>query len=449
MIMSEMQTVLTLLVFSGVILVIAFNWLDMLVVALLGICLLSLFGILSHETIINAVKASDGALSLLFGGMVVARTLRPTGIFEHVGTRFLLLTKGSGKRYLLGIVVLVVPLCAILPNATTVILLAPIIIRAAQALEVDFVKPMILTAIMSNSAGLLTLIGDPATFLIGSSIGLSFTGYLQRVSLGGLMAILVIIPLMPWLMKDIWTTKRILPDSLKLQPIERPGLCLLSLGVLGVMIFLFLFGEFLPTQIIPPAAAIIGATLALLVIYSLKVEPVERVLRDVDWKTLLFLFCMFCLVESVIKSGVLQSLSLSMHGWFGNNLIFTGFFLLASIGLLSGLLANIPVSAAMLFMTKSYLVVAEFIPEEALGMTFTDWPPSLLPVFVAMMFGATLGGNATLIGASANVVAAGICEANGKPLRFMQFLRYGAPIAACQLLLSAAYVYAVFLFSGH
>jgi len=436
-----MQAVITLLVFSGVILAIAFNLLDMVVVALLGVSLLTVFGIMSHETIINAVNAADGALALLFGGMVVARTLKPTGIFDHIGTRFLFLTRGSGKRFLLGIVILVVPLCAILPNATTVILLAPVIIRTAQVLEVDFVKPMILTAILSNSAGLLTIIGDPATFLIGSAVGLSFTGYLQRVSLGGLMAILVILPLMPLLMKEIWTTRRVLPETLTLKQIAQPTLCICSLGVLGVMICLFLFGDFLPTKIIPPAAAIMGATLALLVIYSLKVEPVEQVLRDVDWKTLLFLFCMFCLVEAVIKSGVLQSLSLGMNDWFGDNLLLAGFFLLACIGLLSGLLANIPVAAAMLFMTKSYLVVAEFVPEEALGMTFTDWPPTLLPVFVAMMFGATLGGNATLIGASANVVAAGICEANGRSLRFMDFLRCGAPIAACQLLLSALYVY--------
>ena len=448
MIANELTTIATLLVFVGVILVIAFNWLDMVITALIGVCLLTTLGIVTHETIINSVKAADGALSLLFGGMVVARTLTPTGIFEYVGTRFLLLTKGSGKRYLLGIVILVVPLCAILPNATTVILLAPIIIRSAKALDVDFVKPMILTAILSNSAGLLTLIRDPATFLIGSSIGLTFTGYLQRVTLGGLISILIIIPLLPWLMNDIWTARRLLAADLAPQPIERPGLCMLSLGVLVVMISLFLFGEHLPINIIPPAAAIMGATLALLVIYRMKVEPIEQVLRDVDWKTIIFLFCMFCLVETVIKTGVLQSLSLGMHDWFGDNLLLAGLFLLITIGLISGLLANIPVAVAMLFMTKSYLVVAEFVPEEALGLTFTDWPPTLLPVFIAMMFGATLGGNATLIGASANVVAAGICEANGKQLRFMQFLRYGAPIAVCQLLLSAVYVYGYYLVSG-
>ncbi len=101
--------------------------------------------------------------------------------------RFLRATRGSGKRFLLLLIALVAPICAVLPNATTVILVAPIIIRVALALEVDIVGPMVLTAIVSNSAGLLTLVGDPATFLVGSSIGMTFTQYLAKASLGGLL----------------------------------------------------------------------------------------------------------------------------------------------------------------------------------------------------------------------------------------------------------------------
>src|SRR5439155_21046038 len=104
--------------------------------------------------------------SPLFPYTTLFRSLKPTGIFEHVGTRFLRATRGSGKRFLLLLIALVAPICAFLPNATTVILVAPIIIRVAIALEVDIVGPMVLTAIVSNSAGLLTLVGDPATFLV-------------------------------------------------------------------------------------------------------------------------------------------------------------------------------------------------------------------------------------------------------------------------------------------
>jgi Na+/H+ antiporter NhaD/arsenite permease-like protein len=380
--------------------------------------------------------------------MVVARTLEPTGIFENVGTRFLILTRGSGRRFLLGIVVLVAPICAFLPNATAVILVAPIIIRTAIALEVDFVGPMILTAIISNSAGLLTLVGDPATFLVGSSIGLTFIQYLKQVSLGGLLSVLIIIVLLPRVLGDVWRVRRELPAGLKPGPIARPGMCALSLSVLVVMLLLFVFGDMLPVKLVPPAAAIIAATLALLVIYALKVEPIGAVLKDVDWKTLIFIACMFFLVQALTKTDLIESMTRYANVFFGNNLMGFGFSLLAAIALLSSLLANIPVVAATILMVKGYFVILEMVPEEALGAGFADWPPSALPVFIAMMFGATLGGNATLIGASANIVAAGICAAHGKPLGFARYLRYGVPITAAQVAVSALYVLGLFFLVG-
>jgi len=335
-------------------------------------------------------------------------------------------------------------LCAFLPNATTVILLAPIIIRIAKELDVDFVGPMVVTAIISNSAGLLTLIGDPATFLVGSSIGMTFGQYLQKVSLGGLFNILVLVPLLPVVMKDVWHVQRALPAHLKPKPLARPVMAALSLLVLAAMIILFMFGEYLPTHIVPPAVAIIGATLALLVVYGTKIEPIEKVLKDIDWKTLIFLLCMFCLVEAVNKTGVLQGLSLKFYAWFGVELLVVGIMVLIVVGLGSSVLANIPLVAAMILMLKGYFVVAQLVPEEALGPAFTTWPASSLPVFVAMMFGGTLGGNATLIGASANIVSVGICAANGKSVTFARFMRYGVPMTVCQLAVSAAYVMGLF-----
>lgn len=299
---------------------------------------------------------------------------------------------------------------------------------------------MIIVSILSNSAGLLTLVGDPATFLVGSSIGVTFGQYLRQVSPGGLLAVLVVIPLMPLLLGDVWRTRRALPEGLAPKPLERPLFSLLSLAVLAVIVLLYLFGDSLPTQILPPAVSIIGATLALLVIFCAKVEPVDAVIRDIDWKTLVFLSCLFCLVEAVTKTGLLQSLSQNMHDWFDDNLLLVGLTLLAGIALASTVLANIPVVAAMVLVTKGYFVVAELVPEQAMGVTYGEWPAASLPAFVAMMFGATLGGNATLVGASANIVSAGICTNEGRPLNFRTFLRYGAPVALCQLLVAAAYV---------
>ena len=446
--MTDLQSTITLIVCVSVILAIAFDVIDMVLAALLGVSVLIVTGSVTEQDILNAVKAGGGSLTLLFGGMVVARTLRPTGLFDNIGTRFLLFTRGSGRRFLLGIIALVAPICAFLPNATTVILVAPVIIGAAVALETDFVGPLVLTSIISNSAGLLTLVGDPATFLVGSSIGLTFMEYLRRVSLGGLLAVLIIIPTLPLVMGKVWHVQRDLPADLRPKPIERRWLCALSLAVLGVMIALFLFGEDLPTRIVPPAVAIIAASLALLVIYGAKVEPIDQVLRDIDWKTLVFIFCLFCLVEEFTKTGILKPMARNLHAWFGVSLLPIALVMLGGVALASSVLANIPVVAAVVLLTKGYFVVAELMPEQALGAVYTEWPLTTLPVFVGMMFGGTLGGNATLIGASANIVSAGICAAHGRPVNFATFLRYGLPVTVCQLAVSAVYVVILYYLIG-
>lgn len=444
----DFQTTATLIVFAAVILLIAFDVIDMLLAGMLGVSALILLGVFTSQDVIEINRTADGTLALLFGGMVVARTLSTTGIFEFIGTFYLRATRGSGKRFLFGLLILVAPVCAVLPNATAVILLAPIIIRVANALKVDFVGPIVLTAIISNSAGMLTLVGDPATFLVGSAIGMTFGEYLQKVSLGGLLCLLAIIPLLPKLMKDVWHAQHTLPADLKMQPIARPGYALFSLLVLALMVLLFIFGELAPTQLLPPGVAIIAATLALLVVHSAKIEPVTNVIKDIDWRTIMFLFCLFALVQAINKTGILQSVSQNLYAWFGTSLITISLVLVAGVGVASSLLANIPIVAAMLLMIKGYLVTAELVPDLALAPTFTEWPAQIIPLFVAMMFGATLGGNATLIGASANVAGAGVCAAHGRQVSFMTFLRYGVPFTLCQLSVGALYVLGLFYFTG-
>ena len=438
--MSQLHISITLAVFAAVILAIAFDVVDMALAALLGVSCLVLFGILGEAELIAATRTAGGPLLLLFGGMVVARILGTTGVFERVGNIYLRATRGSGRRFLLLLFLLVAPLCALLPNATTVVLLAPIIIRVAQALEIDIAPAMILTAIISNSAGLLTLVGDPATFLVGSSIGMSFGEYLRKVSLGGVAAVLVPLLLVPLLMPQLWRLRRPLPALPPSRPIEHPWFAAFALLDLAGMVLLFVIGEELPTRIVPPAVAVIGASLALLTAYAAKIEPVDAIVRDIDWKTLLFLAAIFCLVEAITKTGLLQAMALQLYAWFGSELLLVAMVLIAGIGVLSSLLANVPVVAGSLVMIKGYLVAASVVPEMALAPGYTDWPAQALPVFIAMMFGATLGGNATLIGASANVVAAGACAAHGRRVTFGGFLRYGLPIMVCQLAVGALYV---------
>ena len=442
--MTEFQIGLTLSVFGAVIIAIAFDVVDMAVAALLGVSVLLAAGILDNVDVMAGIDSGSGPLLLLAGGMIVAQTLGSTGIFDRISSVYLRATRGSGKRFLLLLLVLVAPLCALLPNATTVVLLAPVVVRVAKALDIDIVRPLILTAIVSNSAGLLTLVGDPATFIVGQAIGMSFGEYLKRVSFGGLMSIATVAALMPVLLRDIWRLQRALPEQPPARPLERPVFAIASVALLVGMIVLFIFGEDLPIKIVPPTTAFIAASVALLAIGAARVSSVETIIRELDWRTLIFLACTFCLVQAVTNTGLLQTLSLQLYEWFGADLKLVSMNLLAGVALMSSVLANTPVVAASITMLKSYLVAAEVVPDAALFQGFTAWPLATLPVFVAMMFAGTLGGNATLIGAAANLAAIGVGVRNGAKITFVTWLRYGIPFTVAQLLVSALYVLGLF-----
>jgi Na+/H+ antiporter NhaD/arsenite permease-like protein len=140
------------------------------------------------------------------------------------------------------------------------------------------------------------------------------------------------------------------------------------------------------------------------------------------------------------KTGLLQVMSLKLYEVFGTRVALVALAMIFGIGLLSSVLANVPVAAASIVMVKGYLVMAEFVPESAMSDQFTQWPPTVMPIFIGMMYGATLGGNATLVGSAANIVAVGICTQEGAPVSFGRFLRYGLPFTVLQLAVAAVYV---------
>jgi Na+/H+ antiporter NhaD/arsenite permease-like protein len=197
---------------------------------------------------------------------------------------------------------------------------------------------------VSNAAGLLTLVGDPATFIVGSAIGMTFTQYLRQVSFGGVLAVLVIVPLLPRLMPEVWNTRSAPATAGAAPRVERPWFAAFALCVLGFMVLMFLFGEALPVRIVPPSVAILAAALALLVVYGARVESVDEALRAVGWKTLLFLGAIMCLMQGFIKTSLLQGLSLRLYGWFGTDFTPVALAMLARVGVLSSVLANIPVA---------------------------------------------------------------------------------------------------------
>ena len=171
----------------------------------------------------------------------------------------------------------------------------------------------------------------------------------------------------------------------------------------------------------------------------------DDILRDVDWESLLFFVCIFVLVGALDKTGVIAGLGNAMGAFFGGNLMVASLLLLTTIGMLSSVVPNIALVVAMVPLVKQYAVGAGLATQAVVDAGYGQMPPAVAALFFAMCFGATLGGNATLLGASSNIVAGGICARAGSPLSFLKFLRYGVPVTVVQLAVSAAYIWIRFL----
>ena len=445
--MNTLPEIVAIVAFVSVITIIIFEWLDMTVAGLLGALILVFFHVMTLPEAMGYISKSHGTLALFLGVMILVRTFEPTKVFDYLAAKMVFWAKGSGKLLLLGIVGITTPICAFLPNATTVMLLAPLIPPIAADIGVDFVPLLILMVFVANSAGLLTLVGDPVTYIIGSSINISFLNYPKELILGAILAILVIIVLLPILFKPIWNTRFEHLEDLPHPKINHPfALTLGGIIVVFVLVF-FVIGESFFIPIAPASVALLGGTLALLLAHKTKIDTVANILRDVDWSTLLFFMSIFVLIGGLEKTGVINDLSGVLALVLGKNIFLGSLSLLFIIGLLSSLVPNIPLVVAMVPLLQQYLVTVGLVPSEMMNPDFTgQFPSEVLPLFYAMMYGATLGGNGTLVGASSNIVAAGIAEQHGQKIKFLTFFNYGFPVMIAQLSVSAIYLMIFFLF---
>ena len=444
--MENVQAAIAAATFIGVVFLIITEWIHLTIVAFLGALILVFTHVMTLKDAIEYISRSHGTLGLFFGVMVMVRAFEPTKVFDYLATQMVLLAKGKGKNLLLGIVAITTPICAVLPNATTVMLLAPLIPPMAEEVGVDFVPLLILMVFVANSSGLLTIVGDPATFIVGDAINMSFTDYLLKLSLGGAIAVAVILVILPWMFPEIWHKELDNLDNLPHPKINHPRILAAGGLIITFVLTFFVVGESLPVPISPAAVALLGAALSMLLAHHSKLDSVNNILRDLDWSTLLFFMSIFVLIGGLEKTGVIAGMSGILAVILGKNIFLGSLTLLFFVGLMSSVVPNIPLVVAMVPLLKQYVVNVGLAPTEVLAPDFAgQFPPAVLPLFYAMMYGATLGGNGTLVGASSNIVAAGISELHGRRISFQTFLRYGFPVMALQLVAAAVYVSIRFL----
>ncbi|MDX1978354.1 MAG: SLC13 family permease [Pseudanabaenaceae cyanobacterium bins.68] len=444
--MENWQAIFAGTTFVVVIILIATERVHLTIAAFLGALLLVAAKIMTLEEATRYISRSYSTICLLFGVMVMVRAFEPTKVFDYLAAQMVVISKGKGSRLLLAIVGGTSLVYAVLPNATTVMLLAPMIPPLAKFIGIDFVPLIILMVVVSNSAGLLTLVGDPATFIVGDAINISFADYLMRLSIGGVISIAIIVTVLPFLFKKIWNKNVEITEDIEIPAINHPRTLIIG-GIISLFVLiLFVIGESLPTPISPAAVALLGAGLALFLSHHNHIDSINNVLRDVDWSTLLFFMSTFVLIGGLQKTGLITDASNVLSSVLGTNIALGSIMILVIVAVTSSFIPNIPLVVAMVPMMKEYIVNVDLAPSGTLFNSFKgQFPDEVLPLFYAMMFGATLGGNATVIGASANIVGAGISEIHGKPISFSKFAKYGVPITVLQILGAATFITIRFL----
>ena len=390
------------------------------VLAMLGAVIMVMTGVLGAE---EAFKAIDlNVIFLLVGMMIMVSILAETGLFEWIAIKATQLVKGEPIPLLVLLMLVTAVFSAFLDNVTTILLIVPVTIVMLENLKLD-TKPFIIGEILaSNIGGTATLIGDPPNILIGSEAGFSFNDFI--INLGPVIIVNLIITI--FLLYFFYCRKMKVPRELKAHIMElNPDRALKDKKLMyhSLIILLLVIVGFVSHEIthIEPSIIALGGAMALILVS--KKEP-EEIFEKVEWPTLFFFMGLFIMVEGLVEVGVIQMLAeatLSLtKGDFQKTALFIG-VLSSSV---SPIIDNIPYTTTMLPLIKNL--------ENAFSNVDALW--------WSLALGACLGGNATLIGASANVVAANISRKNGKVISFIEYLKYGLPLTFVTIVIAMIYL---------
>jgi Na+/H+ antiporter NhaD/arsenite permease-like protein len=421
----ELNVVLTAVIFIVTYALIATDRIDKTVAALLGGTVVVVLGIIHQEEAFGAIDLN--VIFLLAGMMILAAILRRTGFFQWLAILSVKAAGGDPFRLLIVLSVVCAVLSAFLDNVTTVVLLAPVTLYISTVLRVSPMPFLMSEILASNIGGTATLIGDPPNILIGSASGLGFLEFL--LNLGPIaLAILIVYLAMTRFMfgRDLGVHDEVRDAVLALdenEVLSNQRLLRISLVVIAATLLGFLVAT--PLDLEPGAIALLGGAVLLLIS---KLE-VEEVLREIEWPTLFFFVGLFMLVEAVVHVGIIDAVASGLIDLTGGDGTVTVIGLLWLSGVASGIVDNIPYTATM-------IPVVNQLGQSGLPIE---------PLWWALALGACLGGNATIVGASANVVVANMAGRAGHPITFRAFLPYGVLVAVVSLVMSTVYLYLRYL----
>jgi Na+/H+ antiporter NhaD/arsenite permease-like protein len=404
---------------------IATDRIDKTVLALLGGLAMVIVGVIDQEEAFLAIDFN--VIFLLAGMMVLAGILRRTGFFQWIAIRAVKIANGEPLRLLVVLSVVTAVLSAFLDNVTTVVLIAPVTLYIATVLRVSPLPFLISEILASNIGGTATLIGDPPNILIGSAANLDFSAFLFNMGPPALLIFGVFLIALRFLFRGELQIHAEVRDAVlaldEREVLSDRRLLIVSLTVIGLTIVGFLVHGLLGYE--PATIALLGATVLIL----LARLPAEEVLGEIEWTTLFFFIGLFMLVEGIVHVGLIEGLASWLFDVTSGDVAVTSIGLLWLSGVASGIIDNIPYTATMIPLVQQ--LGTSGIPIE--------------PLWWSLALGACLGGNATIIGASANVVVANLAARADHPISFRLFLRYGVVVAFGSLVIASGWVWLRYL----
>ena len=400
------------------------------VAAMLGATSMILLGILSQETALHHIDFNT--LGLLVGMMVLVGVTSHTGLFDYVAIKAAKVAKAEPKRILIYLALITAVFSAFLDNVTTVLLMVPVTFSITQKLHLK-ANPFLLTQIIaSNIGGTATLIGDPPNIMIGSAVKeLTFMAFIENLAPIAILNLIIVIFIVEIIYKKGLHTKPELQadlmqmdehKALKDRRLLKKSLFVLTLVILG-------FFTHSITHVESSMIALTGGFLLLLLAGGSH-HLVESSMKAVEWATIFFFIGLFIAVGGLIETGIIGSMASQAVELTGGDVTATSLLVLWLSAIVSSVLDNIPFVATMIPLIQNM---------GAMGVS------NLEPIWWSLALGACLGGNGTLVGASANLIVAGLAAERGVKITFINYFKIGFPIMLLTIVLSTVYVYIRYL----
>ena len=411
---------------------------DSTAASIFGAVLMLALGVLGQDEAfhVRELGVDWNVIFLLVSMMALIAMMKPSGIFEYVAIRSAKLGRGDPAKILYILAVLTALASSLLDNITTVLLLIPVTMFIADALETDPIPFLLTEVFASNIGGTATLIGDPPNIMIASRAGLSFMDFLCNLA----PAVIVIMAGFLLVIKVIFGRGLHASEDVRARIMamdERDAIKDKALAIKSVIVLALVLPGFIVQGRLgyePATVALFGAGLLLLVTGK---RDMHKLLSGIEWPTIFFFIGLFIIVGGVVKVGFIKWLSGELLHATGANMFKASMLVMWLSAGLSAFINNIPLVAAMNPLIED--MARQLLPGAALHEAVKS--PMIMPVWWSLALGACLGGNGTAIGASANVIVFDLSKKHRKKLSFLRFMLYGMPVTLMSVGIAALYVW--------